>query len=94
MLETIAMWGGVAGVIVGLFAIVILFLTRQNILNILNRDSMLFDQNFEVKMKSINKAYEVVDEIAQYGDAIKQDPDFIEKAKSVYNELLCVVHNR
>ena len=91
MLETIAMWGGVAGVAVALFAIIILFLTRQNILNILSKDSILYDQNFEVKMKSINLAYEVVDEIAQNGDIIKSNPQFIEKAKRAYNELLCVL---
>lgn len=91
MLETIAMWGGVAGVVLALFAIIILFLTRQNILNILSKDSILYDQNFEVKMRSINLAYEVVDEIAQNGDVVKSNPEFIQKAKRAYNELLCVL---
>ena len=60
-------------------------------LGIVSRDSILYDENLEIKMKSINRAYEVVDEIAEYGDAIKSNPDFIERAKKAYNELLCVL---
>lgn len=91
MLETIAMWGGVAGSVLALVAIVVMFLTRHSILNILSKDTILYDQNFETKMRSINLAYSVVDEIVQYGDAIKSSPDFVEKAKRAYNELLCVL---
>ena len=53
MLEKIAMWGGIAGIVVALVAIIVLFLTRANILDILDKDVILFDKNFELKKQAI-----------------------------------------
>lgn len=90
MLETIAMWGGIAGVVISLFAIIILFLTKQSINHILNKDAILFDQNFEIKKNAINSALSLVDQLVDKGEMIKTSADFSQKAQACYNELLCV----
>ena len=91
MIEKIAMWGGFAGVIVAIIAIVVLFLTRENILDILDKDVILFDKNFELKKQAIERAMLLVDELSEKGDQEKGNYEFAEKAKRTYNELLCVV---
>ena len=91
MLEQIAMWGGIAGIVIALFAMIILFLTRKNILDILQKDVILFDKNFELKKHAIDSALNLIDELEERGESVLSRPDFIEKAKSCYNDLLCVV---
>ena len=91
MLETIAMWGGVAGVAIAIIAIIILLLTRQNIVHILDRDTILFDQNFEIKQKAINSALSIVDDIVDTNASVKNSPEFLKKAKLTYNDLMCVL---
>lgn len=93
MIEQIAMWGGFAGIIVAVFAIVILFLTRKNILDILEKDVILFDKNFELKKHAIDNALNIVDELDSVGASIKSRPDFVDRSKKCYNDLLCVVTN-
>lgn len=93
MIETIAMWGGFAGIIVAVFAVIILYLTRKNILDILEKDVILFDKNFELKKSAINTAMNLVDQVEKFGNDIVYRPDFSEKAKNCYNDLLCVVNN-
>ncbi len=90
MIEKIAMWGGFAGIIVAVVAMIVLFLTRQNILDILDRDVILFDKNFELKKQAIEQAMLVVDELEEKGEAAKSY-EFVERSKKIYNELLCVV---
>ncbi|MBQ9795474.1 MAG: hypothetical protein IJW36_00735 [Clostridia bacterium] len=91
MLENIAMWGGIAGIVIAIFAVIVLFLTRQSIVNILNKDKILFDQNFEIKQKAVSSALACVDELNEKGGVIKSTPEFSAKAKHIYNELLCVL---
>ena len=93
MLEQIAMWGGFAGIFVAVFAVIILFLTRKNILDILEKDVILFDKNFELKKRAIDNALNIVDEFDSMGASIKSRPDFIDRSKKCYNDLLCVVSN-
>ncbi len=93
MIDIIAKWAGFAGIIVSLVAVIILFLTRQNILDILDKDVILFDKNFELKKEAIEKALLMADEIGEKGDQIKMNYQFNENAKKTYNELLCVVSN-
>ena len=90
MIEKIAMWGGIAGIVVALFAIIILFLTRKNILDILQKDVILFDRNFELKKSAIEHSFRLIDRLEQ-DSAIIADPVFKQEAKDCYNELLCVV---
>ena len=91
MWSTVAMWGGVAGLIVSIIAIIILFLTRKNIMDILDKDVILFERNFDIKKDAIEKSYKLIDEIQLRGQQITANPEFNERAKTCYNELLCVV---
>lgn len=93
MIDIIAKWAGFAGIIVSLVAVITLFLTRQNILDILDKDAILFDKNFELKKEAIEKAMSMADEIGEKGEQIKMNYQFNENAKKTYNELLCVVSN-
>lgn len=91
MLEKIAMWGGIAGIVVALVAIIVLFLTRANILDILDKDVILFDKNFELKKQAIETSMLMMDELEEKGEQLKSSFEFEERAKKTYNELLCVV---
>lgn len=91
MIEKIAMWGGFAGVVIALVAVIVLFLTRQNILDILDKDVILFDKNFELKKQAIERAMLIADELEEKGAQTKMNYEFVETAKKTYNELLCVV---
>ncbi len=91
MIENIAIWGGVAGLIASLFAIIILFLTKQNINSILNKDKLLFNESFTTKKEAIVSAMAVVDQLIETQNATKQSAEFIKSAKTAYNNLLCVL---
>ena len=86
-------WCSVAGIAVSVIAVIIILMTRYNILNILDKDIILFDKNFELKKNSINEAMDLVDQVAQSGKGTTLRGDFEEKAKSVYNSLLCIMTN-
>ncbi len=92
-METIAMWGGVAGVVIAVFAIVILYLTRSNIIDLLDRDVVMYDKNYQLKKDALEEAFNCLDLIAQSGIEIKSNPQFITRAKEAYNGLLCTVTN-
>ncbi|MFQ6751997.1 MAG: hypothetical protein ACLRFL_00330 [Clostridia bacterium] len=83
----------IAGIIVSVIGVIIIFMTRYNILNILDKDILLFDKNFELKKNAINEAMDIVDQVAQSGKEITLRADFEEKAKSAYNSLLCIMTN-
>lgn len=91
MWTTIAMWGGVAGLFVSIFAVIIIYLTRKNILDILDKDVILFSRNFELKKTAIENSFILADEIQEKGEQIVSNLEFNQRAKTVYNELLCVV---
>lgn len=91
MWTTIAMWGGVAGLFVSIFAVIIIYLTRKNILDILDKDVILFSRNFELKKTAIENSFKLADEIQEKGEQIFSNLEFNQRAKTVYNELLCVV---
>ena len=82
MWTTIAMWGGVAGLFISIFAVIILFLTRKNILDILDKDVILFDRNFELKKSAIEDAFKLVDEIQEKGEQITLNNEFKMRAKN------------
>lgn len=60
-------------------------------MDILDKDVILFERNFDIKKNAIEKSYKLIDEIQLRGQQITSNYDFIERAKSCYNELLCVV---
>lgn len=90
-METIAMWCSVAGIFISIFAIVILYLTRSNIIDLLDRDVIMYDQNYALKKESLQEAFNCLDLISQKGIEIKNNSQFIQRAKEAYNGLLCSV---
>lgn len=93
MIEKIAMWGGFAGIIIALFAIVILYLTRSNIIELLDRDVVMYDKNYETKKDALQQAFTCLDLVSQNGVEIKNNPQYLQKAKEAYNALLCTVNS-
>lgn len=92
-MEKIAMWGGVAGIVIAIFAMVILYLTRSNIIDLLDRDVVMYDKNYQLKKESLQEAFDCLDLIAQGGVEVKANSQFITRAKEAYNGLLCSVNN-
>ena len=92
-MEKIAMWGGIAGIVVAIFAIVILYLTRSNIIDLLDRDVVMYDKNFEIKKDALNEAFNCLDVLAKNGTDVKSNPQYLQRAKEAYNALLCCVNS-
>lgn len=93
MLEKIAMWGGVAAIFVAVFAVIILYLTRSNIIDLLDRDVVMYDKNYEAKKESLETAFRCLDMVATSGVEIKNNPQYIQQAKQAYNGLLCTLNS-
>lgn len=92
--KDIGLWGGLIGGVVSIIAVILIYMTRVNIVNILDRDSLLFDNNYDLKKKAIQNSMDMVDYLASYGDKIKSNKDYITKCKEAYNELLCVANSK
>ena len=93
MIENIAIISGVSALVVAIIAVVVLLLLKKNVKDILSKDSLIFDHNFELKKAAINQSFGLIDEIEIYGKVVTTDANFAKKAKACYNELLCVVSN-
>jgi len=93
VLETISMWGGVAGVVLAVFAIIILYLTRSNIIDLLDKDAIMYDKVFELKQKAFENAFETLDLFEIYGMNIRSTKQFIQKAKTACNDLMCTANS-
>ena len=85
------LWIGIGSLVVAAFAVVILYLTRNNIIDLLDRDVVMYDKNFEIKKECLYEAFNCLDLVAQNGSGIKSNPQFAQRAKQAYNGLLCVV---
>lgn len=90
ILENISMWGGVAGVVTAVFAIIIVYLTRSNIIDLLDKDVIMYDKVYEIKKNAFCAAFDVLDYYEIYGVDVKSTKQFVQKAKTVYNDLMCV----
>ena len=93
ILESISMWGGLAGVVIAVFAIIILYLTRSNIVDLLDKDAIMYDKVYELKKKAFQNAFDILDFYEIYGMDIRGSKQFIQKAKSAYNDLMCVANS-
>ncbi|MBQ7798625.1 MAG: hypothetical protein IJ371_05830 [Clostridia bacterium] len=80
-------------VVIAVFAIVILYLTRSNIIDLLDRDMIMYDKNYALKKESLEEAFNCLDLVAQNGVEIKSNPQFIARAKEAYNDLLCTLYS-
>ena len=93
-MENIAMWCGIGSGITSIIAVIVLFLTRKNIVDIIDKDVILFEGNFNVKKEAIAAALNMVDHISTKGKQITLNPDYAQRAKQVYNDLMCVINNQ
>lgn len=90
-MEKIAMWGGVAGIVIAIFAMVILYLTRSNIIDLLDRDVVMYDKNYEAKKDALEQAFNCLDTVAQSGVEVKNNLQYAQRAREAYNALLCTM---
>ena len=93
MLNNIAIWGGIVGMGVALLALLLMIFAKKDIKDIVNRDVILFDQNFALKKQAIEKSFKLLDDLEQ-NPAIISNAEFVKLAKQSYNELLCVMTNQ
>lgn len=87
------MWGGVAGLVMSIVAIVVLFLIRGNIIDTLDSDAILYDKNYELKKDALQRAFDCLDHVSQNGVEIKNNPQYLQVAREAYNALLCCVNS-
>ena len=78
-------------IFIAMFAVVILYLTRSNIIDLLDRDVVMYDQNYALKKSSIEEAFNCLDAISQNGTELKNNQQFVARAKQAYNGLLCTL---
>ena len=93
IVESISMWGGLAGVVIAIFAVVILYLTRSNIVDLLDKDAIMYDKVYELKKNAFQNALDILDYYEIYGMEVRTSKQFIQKAKAAYNDLMCMSHN-
>ncbi|MFQ6724451.1 MAG: hypothetical protein ACLRFE_03895 [Clostridia bacterium] len=79
--------------VIAVFAIVILYLTRGNIIELLDRDVVMYDKNYQIKCDNMKEAFDCLDVVALNGLDVKNNPQFVARAKEAYNGLLCCVNN-
>ena len=87
------LWVGIAAIVIAIFSMIILYLTRNNIIELLDRDVVMYDKNFETKKECLHEAFNCLDLVAQNGIEIKNNPQFVQRAKQAYNGLLCVINS-
>ena len=80
---------GMFSLILSVIAIVMLFVMRKNILDILNKDTLIFSKNFEIKKQAFDKAMYILDEI-QMGAPRSNSIEYNRKMNQIYNDLLSV----
>lgn len=85
------MWCGIAGIVISVFAVIILYLTRSNIIDLLDRDIIMYDKNYELKKDALENAFNCLDAVSQNGIEIKSNPQYAQRAKEAYNGLLCTL---
>ena len=80
---------GMFSLILSVIAIVVIFIMRKNILDILNKDTLVFSKNFELKKQAFDKAMYILDEI-QMGAPRSNAIEYNRKMNQIYNDLLTV----
>ena len=80
---------GIFSLILSVISIVIMFLMRKNMLDILNKDTLVFSKNYEIKKQAFDKAMFVLDDI-QLGAPRSNSVEYSRKMNQIYNDLLTV----
>ena len=93
MIENIAILAGVSALVVSIMACVAFLLLKKNIKDILQKDALVFDKNFEIKKNAITESFNIVDEVVIQGKSANLENAYIEKVIKCYNDLLCVMSN-
>ena len=91
MIENIAILTSAFSIVLAFMSMVTLLLLKKNVKDILSKDAIIFDKNLEIKKTSITKCLKMVDDLDLRGKSLALNPDFADKAKLCYNELLCVI---
>lgn len=90
-METFAFLVGTVSLILAALTIAMLFILRKNIIDILNKDALIFNENYQIKKSAIEKAMMVVDEIESGTPRNFNSQEYVRRINSIYNELICVV---
>lgn len=93
ILENISLWGGVAGVISAVFSIIILYLTRSNIVDLLDKDAIMYDKVYDLKHNAFQNAFDILDIFELEGPNVRTSKTFIARAKKAYNDLMCTANS-
>ena len=80
---------GMFSLILSIIAIVLMFLLRKNVVDILSKDTLIFSKNYELKKQAFDKAMFVLDEI-QLGAPRSKTIEYSRKMNQIYNDLLTV----
>ena len=80
---------GIFSLILSVVAMVVMFIMRKNVLDILNKDTLIFSKNFELKKQAFDKAMYILDEI-QAGAPRSNSVEYNRKMNQIYNDLLTV----
>jgi len=80
---------GMFSLVLSVITIVLMFLLRKNIVNILDKDTLIFSKNFEIKKQAFDKAMYILDEI-QMGAPRSNTIEYNRKMNQIYNDLLSV----
>lgn len=91
MIEEFAMLASLFSVIIAIFSIIIILLLKKNVVDILNKDLIIFDKNFEIKKRAIDKSFTLLDELNKSGTNLIKNAEFKAQAVACYNELICVI---
>jgi len=54
---------GILSIALSIITIIIIFILRKNVIDILNKDAIIFSKNFEIKKAAFDKAMYIIDEI-------------------------------
>ncbi len=92
-MESLALFCGIFGILSSIIAIVVVFLTRKNIVDIIDKEVILFEGNFNTKKDAITSSFELCDEILLKGKQATYNTEFLARARKCYNNLYCVVTN-
>jgi len=93
MIENIALIVSVFSIVCSIFTMVVMLLLKKNVTDILSKDALVFDKNFELKKQAVNEALSIIDELEKFGKGIAFNEQFAARAKQCYNNLLCVAND-
>ena len=92
-MSNLTIWAICISIGVSVLSVIILFVVKNSIIDILDKDIIMYDKNFEIKRNAICYALKLIDEIYTKGQAITLNANFEKQARLCYNELLCIITN-